>query len=116
MIMSTLRIVAPPAKRNEVVRTLNSLLGPTRAQPGCISCHIYSEVEDRNVLILLEEWDSQADVDSHLRSNHYRKVLALMDMSNTQPEIKFDTISDTKGIEAIESAREKWEAADKDES
>jgi hypothetical protein len=35
-----------------------------------------------------------------------------MDMSNTQPEIKFNTISDTKGIEAIEAAREKWEAAD----
>jgi quinol monooxygenase YgiN len=110
MIMSTLRIVVPPAKRNEVVRTLNSLLGPTQVQPGCISCRIYSEVEDKNVLILLEEWNSQADVDRHLRSNDYKKVLAVMDMSNTQPEIKFNTISDTKGMETIEAAREKWEA------
>ena len=112
MIMSSLCIVVPSAKRNEVVRTLNSLLGPTRAQPGCISCHIYSEVDDQNALILLEEWNSQADVDRHLRSNHYKKVLAIMDMSNTQPEIKFNTISDTKGMEAIEAAREKWETAD----
>jgi quinol monooxygenase YgiN len=113
MIMSTLRIVAPPAKRNEVVRTLNSLLGPTRVQPGCVNCRVYSEIEDKNVLILLEEWSSQADLDRHLGSNDYKKVLALMDMSNTQPEIKFNTVSDTKGIEAIEVAREKWEAADK---
>ena len=112
MIMSTLRIVAPPAKRDEVVRTLNSLLGPTRVQPGCVNCRIYSEIDDKSALILLEEWNSQADLDRHLRSDHYRKVLALMDMSNTQPEIKFNTISDTKGIEAIEAAREKWEAAD----
>jgi quinol monooxygenase YgiN len=112
MIISTLRIVVPPAKRNEVVRTLNSLLGPTRVQPGCISCRIYSEVEDNNVLILLEEWDSQADVDRHLRSDHYKKVLAVMDMSNIQPEIKFNTISNTKGMEAIEVARKKWETAE----
>lgn len=112
MIMSTLRIVVPPARRDEVVRTLNSILGPTRVQPGCIGCHIYSEVEDQNVLILLEEWNSQTDVDSHLRSNHYRKVLALMEMSNTQPEIKFNSISDTKGMEVIEAARKEWETAD----
>jgi quinol monooxygenase YgiN len=109
MIMSTLRIVVRPAKRDEILRTVNSLLGPTRVQPGCISSQFYTDVEDPNVLILSEEWKSQADLDRHLRSDQYRKILAVMDMSDSPPDIKFSTISDVKGMDAIRAAREQWE-------
>lgn len=105
MIIATLRIVVPPEKRDAVLQTLRSLLGPTQVQPGCISCQVHQDIENENALTLVEEWESQAELDRHIRSEEYRKVLAVMDMSSKPPEIKFNTVSSTAGMETVVAGR-----------
>jgi hypothetical protein len=41
----------------------------------------------------------------HLRSESYQRVLLVMEMATTSPEIRFDIITDTGGVEIIEEAR-----------
>jgi quinol monooxygenase YgiN len=105
MVISTLRIVTAPQSRAGVVRTLAAQLGPTRVQPGCLRCDLYRDVENQGAITLVEEWDSQAELDCRLRSEDYRAVLAAIEMAQEQPVIHFDTVIRRTGPEIVASAR-----------
>jgi quinol monooxygenase YgiN len=105
MIISTLRIVTAPQSRAEVVRTLVAQLGPTRVQPGCLRCDLYQDVKDQGAITLVEEWESQADLDPRLRSEDYRAVLEAIELSQEPPVIHFDTVTRRAGLEIVVSAR-----------
>jgi quinol monooxygenase YgiN len=106
MVISTLRILTAPKSRAEVVRTLTAQLGPTRVQPGCHRCDLYQDIENRETITLVEEWESQADLDLRLRSEDYRSVLAVIELAQEQPVILFDTVARRGGLEIVASARE----------
>jgi len=97
MVISTLRIVTVPRSRVGVVRTLAAQLGPTRVQPGCRKCDLYQDVENSEAITLVEEWESQADLDPHLRSEDYRAVLGAIELSQEPPVIHFDTVTRRMG-------------------
>ena len=106
MIIATLRIVTSPENHQEILQTLRSVLGPTQVQPGCISCRLYdNDVEDENALFLLEEWKTQEDLEQHLRSDDYRRILAAMELASQAPEITFNVVSHTQGMEVIHAVR-----------
>jgi len=54
---------------------------------------------------LVEEWESQAQLDLRLRSDDYRSVLAAIEMAQEQPAIHFDTVTRRAGLEIVASAR-----------
>ncbi len=81
------------------------MLGRTRAESGCIACDLYQSAEDEMRLILMEQWDSLADLERHIRLDNYRKVLAWIEMSVEPPEIRFDIVSNSRGLDMIESVR-----------
>jgi quinol monooxygenase YgiN len=105
MVISTLRIVTTPQSRAKVVRTLTAQFGPTRLQQGCLRCDLYQDVENPEAITLVEEWQSQADLDIRLRSEDYRAVLAAIELAQEQPVIHFDTVTRRAGLEIVESAR-----------
>lgn len=105
MITSTIRITVSDSLNSEIVRLLRSLIEPTRVETGCISCGLYKDLHDPGILIWVEDWDTQDDLERHLRSPQYTKVLAALDMSDAQPELRFDTVVETKGMQLIAEAR-----------
>jgi quinol monooxygenase YgiN len=105
MVISTLRIVTVPRSRPEVVRTLTAQLGPLRAQPGCHRCDLYQDIENREAITLVEEWESQTELDLRLRSEEYRAVLAAIELAQEQPVMHFDTVTRRAGLEIVASAR-----------
>jgi quinol monooxygenase YgiN len=104
-VISTLRIVTAPKSRAEVVRMLTAQLGPMRVQPGCHRCDLYQDMESRDTITLVEEWDSQTELDIRLRSEEYRAVLATIELAQEQPLLHFDTVTRRGGLEIVESAR-----------
>ena len=105
MIQASLRIVASAERRDEIVRTFRSLVGPTEVKAGCLGCRVYQDVSDKNTLTYVEEWQTQEDLERHLRSDQYRKLLTLIDLSTATPEINFHTVSETSGIEYLATVR-----------
>lgn len=105
MIHSTIRMVIPPEKRGEAVKILRSIVEQDRVQAGCLSSRIYEDAEEDNALMLEEMWRSEEDLKCHLRSEEYPKVLLVAEMALERPEIRFNVISSTTGIETIEKAR-----------
>jgi quinol monooxygenase YgiN len=105
MILSTVRITMRPEKRDEALKILRSTARQSRMRPGCLSCHIYVDAQEDNSLMVEEIWRSETDLEHHLRSGEYRNVLLVMEMARKHPEVRFNTVSTSTGIETIEKAR-----------
>ncbi len=105
MILATLRMAIPVQKRGEALKILKSMVARNQAQPDCVFCRICEDVMEDNVLQFEEMWRSEEELERHLRSAEYHKVLLVLEMALKQPEIRFDVISSSTGIETIEKAR-----------
>jgi quinol monooxygenase YgiN len=105
MIQSTIRMVIPANKRGEALKILRTIAEQCRFYPGCISSNIYGDLEEDNVIMIEEMWRDQENLERHLRSEEYLNLLLVLEMSLKQPEIRFDTISSSTGIETIEKTR-----------
>ena len=79
------------------------MLEPARVERGCLSYRLYEDVENRNAFVLLEEWATQEDLERHISKDNQRQLLALMDLLSEQPELRFDTVSHTAGMDLIEN-------------
>ena len=97
LVICTLRIFTAPGSRAVVVRTLGAQLGPTRVHPGCRYCNLYQDVENPEAITLVEEWESQADLEPRLRSEDYRAVLEAIELSQEPPVVHFDTVTRRTG-------------------
>jgi quinol monooxygenase YgiN len=105
MIHALVTIVSPPGQHQGFVQALRSLVGPTRVEPGCLFCHLYEDVEIAGTFTLVEDWVSQVDFERRLRSEAYRRLLLLMELSPEPPVVQFHSVSSTAGIDAIVAAR-----------
>jgi len=111
MIQATLRMNFAPQKFEEAIQILQSILERTKAEGGCISCSIFHDKGNKGLIIYEEKWRDHHDLQRHLRSDEYKNILLVMEMATTKPEIRFDTIIDSSGVETIEKARTtKWNA------
>lgn len=104
-LLVVLKVIASPAKRKEILQTVRPLLAPTRVLKGCVRIQFFQDVECPNVLMLVEEWKSQVDLEYHLCSDEFKTILAVMEMSSKPPEIKFHTVAKTSGLEMVTAAR-----------
>ena len=105
MVLATIRMTISAKKFDEALRILTSLAEQCKVQPGCLSCRVYRNGQEDNILLFEQLWSNEADLERHLRSDDYRQVLLVLEMAVKQPEIRFDTISSSAGIETIEKAR-----------
>ncbi len=105
MIIFRVRIHADHAQREQVLRSLKQIVWQTQAMSGCISAQVCVDAGDKDEVLLIEEWQTQEHLVERLRGENARVVLATMDCSVDPPEVRFDTVSQTKGLEFIAACR-----------
>lgn len=105
MVRTTIRMLIPLEKQSEVLEILGSTIEQAQFEQGCISCRVYRDVDDSRAIMLEELWASDEDVQHHLQSDKYRKILLVVEMALEPPDIRFDTIVQSSGMETIEQAR-----------
>jgi quinol monooxygenase YgiN len=81
------------------------IIGPIRAQPGCLSCGLYQEIGDGDQMLYMEAWETQGHLERHMRSSRYERLLAVMDASVQEPVLRYQTISSVTGLEYLEAVR-----------
>src|SRR5512145_865132 len=112
MILVTIEAKVRQGKRTEFTQTVISLLDQIRKSRGCLSCRFYQAFEEENTFCLAEEWASQEDFESHLRSNSFCILLGAMQILLRQPsEIKISTISHRAGQESVDAIVGKSDSA-----
>lgn len=102
-ILVTLRMIVRPERRRDLLETMRGMLEPARVERGCLSYRLYEDVENRNTFLLVEEWKTQKDLESHIRTDNQRRLLTLIDLLSEQPELRFNTVSHTAGMDLIEN-------------
>ena len=105
MVHATIRMLIPPKRRGEVLEILISMAERSRFEEGCINSRVYQDVDSEPVFMIDQLWGSGEDLERHLRSEEFRKVLLAMEMSLEPPEIRFEEVSRSTGVETIEKAR-----------
>lgn len=92
MLQATYRVVAPEGKREEVVAVLLGLKGPADVSEGCCACRIYQDLDDHNALTCLQLWRSREDLEAHLRSERFRRLIPYIEVSTQRPEVNFSAL------------------------
>jgi len=101
MLIVTLRMTVRPDKRHDFIESIRGMLEPTRVERGCISYCLYEDIEDKNTFTLEEEWKTRDDLEKHVRTDNYRRLLALMDLLSAPYELRFSTVSQTAEVEPM---------------
>jgi quinol monooxygenase YgiN len=101
MILIIIRMKVVSEKRLELSQTIASLSGSIRMEKGCRRCDFCQGIEDGNRLFLLEEWDTQRDLMTHLKSDHFRVLRGAMNLLIEPYEMVFHTIFHPAGMKDI---------------
>jgi quinol monooxygenase YgiN len=102
MILVIIRMKVPADKHRELSQTIASLSGFTRMEKGCNRCEFCQSIEDENRLLLLEEWDTQENLMTHFKSEHFRVLQGAMNLLKEPYERIFHTVFYPKGMEEIQ--------------
>ena len=94
-------------KQKELVQTLLSMVGSMENEAGCLSYALFCDIEDKNLLNLLEEWQTRKDLDRHLKSEMFGVLLGTKSLLNEPHGIHIYTVQQSEGVEAVHSARGK---------
>ena len=89
--MATVRIIARAeareGKADELRSLMRQMLKPTRSEHGCRFYEMF-ESNVPGVFFVNELWESQADLDAHMKSKHMTEAFAKMqDLVKGAPQI-----------------------------
>jgi quinol monooxygenase YgiN len=101
LIVFSMQIVAPDERRTALLRTLGSMLGPTRVAPGCLDARLYSDLDKRKTLLLVEDWESREQFDRSLDMAKLNAIVAAIELSSEAPVVRVDAVEREEGVEAL---------------
>ncbi len=107
MIIIRITMNALLEKRTEVMQTLFSMIEPTENERGCLSCHVFRDIEDRNIFSLTADWETRRDLDDHIKSDRFSVLLGTKSLLCELPQIEIHTVSHSEGMETVNAARGK---------
>ena len=90
------RITVKPGKEDQVKSALSSLVEPTRQESGCLHYELLQNSSDSAEFVLLEEWETQAALDSHSAASHTKTVEAAVEnfLKQVPPDVRlYQTIA-----------------------
>ena len=82
----------------ELSQTIASLSGSIRMEKGCRRCDFCQSIEDENRLFLLEEWDTQENLMSHMKSKCFKVLRGAMTLLREPYEMMFHTVFHPEGM------------------
>ena len=104
-IHATIRIRLTARRYKEALIIIESMIERIKFEEGCISCRLYQDVLEKRALMLEEMWTGETALYQHLRSTDFRNVLLVVEMASEPPEIRFDRISSSTGLNTIVEVR-----------
>lgn len=105
MILATLKIKVQPDRCTGVVEVVSLLLEPVRVEPGCVTCELYRDAGNGDEILYVEEWETREQLERHMRSTRYERLLAIMEAAALPPVLRYFTVSDVRGLGYLEKIR-----------
>jgi len=95
------RLTHGPEGPHGLIDALRSTLAPSHLDHGCRSARVFREADDSGGVLLVEEWATPADLERHIRTPSFRRVLAVLELSRTAPDVVYVEGARVRGLEWI---------------
>jgi len=102
LIVFSLEIVASDRVRTALLRTLGSILEPTRVAPGCRSVRLFTDLDKRRAFVLVEEWESRELFERNLDAAKLNTIVGAIELSGEAPVVRIDTLEREEGVDVLE--------------
>jgi quinol monooxygenase YgiN len=99
-----LALGAQPGTANRMVEALRFLMMRTRFDAGCLTCTVWTDQD--STVHYVEEWATEADMRRRVRSEAFTSLLAVVESSRERPQVQFDFVASTRGLDYIEEVRQ----------
>ena len=69
--------------------------------PGCLSARLFSDLNRRKALLLVEEWESRDQFERNLDSTKLNTIVGAIELSSEAPVVHVDTVEREQGVHAL---------------
>lgn len=73
-----------PEHIDRVLPLYRELVEKTRQEPDCIAYDLFTDQRDPGHFIFIEEWPDRAALDRHCQTEHFRRLVPLIDSYQRQ--------------------------------
>ena len=98
-------MIATPGRSLEAIKALRSIRTAAQMERGLISSRIYQEVDNPEALCFEQDWASEQELKSHIRSSCFTDLLMLMETAPAAPVLEVHSVTDMAGLEYVETVR-----------
>ena len=107
MIVVQITMNVLPDKQKELVQTLLSMIEPTGKEAGCLRYSVFSNIEDKNCFVLLEEWETREHLENHIRSHRFGVLLGSKTLLCEPAKIQINTVSHIEDADTVDAVRKR---------
>ena len=101
MIKAIYSLKGQVGSSRELLDLLKVISSRTKFQTGCSQSEVW-QIKETSEIMLMESWRSKDDLDSHINSNLFKRLIAALEMSALEPQISYLECEDIRGIDLIE--------------
>lgn len=98
-VFALYRLTHGPEGPEDLVDALRSAATIPAAEPGCRSSSVWRDAGTDGAVLLIEEWESPQAIERHMTSPAFRRLLAVLELSRTPPDIRYVQSSGWRGVE-----------------
>jgi quinol monooxygenase YgiN len=89
MFVVTFKLQGNPVNHIEISQSLQGIANKVKNLEGCIDSRVYTDINNNNIFLLVEEWQKQRSLDDHMKSNLFAALLGMKGLLENPPEIRF---------------------------
>lgn len=78
MIKVVAKNFAKENKIDKILELAKELVEKTVKEVGCVKYEMYQNTKVPTELIMLEEWDTEEDLNNHMSSEHFKRIVPQM--------------------------------------
>ena len=105
MVIAVLEMTLPRGNEAVTIGALRAFWDTTCARPGCVGGGVFQEVGGPGTALYIEMWQDVAQLETHIRSRDYHRLLAIMETAAAAPELRFNFVAETRGLAWVEQLR-----------
>lgn len=101
MIQLMLRLHIDTTDSQSLLQGLRLLARFSKLERGCLASGLLEEACDSGILHYFEEWDSHETMECRVRSEQFKRLLALAELTSAPPEFEFRFVDEIRGLEYV---------------
>ncbi|HOM42682.1 MAG TPA: putative quinol monooxygenase, partial [Bacillota bacterium] len=75
MIKVVAKSFAKPDKLDKILELSAEMVEKTVKEEGCIKYELFQDIKAPEVLVIIEEWESEEALSRHMASEHFRRIV-----------------------------------------